>query len=152
MLEKSTAFYYVCSQINKPMNKTNFLLLILGIALIFGAYSCKEEAKPKAVVRVVEMVDSVLVPVNKALVKVRPSTQETVLSDVIAQGYTNSSGYIEFTFDKELVLKAEAEKLKRDEQGKVEEDVNGEPIVLKSGYRVLVLKVDYSDNKTIEVK
>ncbi len=134
------------------MIKTNFLLLILGIALILGVYSCKKEANPKAVVRVVEMVDSVLVPVNKALVKVRPSTQETVLPDVIAEGYTNSSGYVEFTFEKELVLKAEAAKLKRDEQGKVEVDVNGEPIVLKSGYRVLVLKTDYTDNKTVEVK
>jgi len=134
------------------MTKTNIKILTLSLLLIFVSFSCKKEAKPKAVVRVVELLDSVLVPVNKALVKVGPATQEDVLDDVVAEGYTNSSGYIEFEFEKELVLRALAFKLKRDESGELILDVNGEPIPVKGGYKTLILKIDYTDNKTIEVK
>lgn len=134
------------------MTKTNYILILLGLTLVFFTFSCKEEAKPKAVVRVVETIDSVIVPVYKAFVEVGPATQENVLDDVVAEAYTNSSGYAEFEFDKELVLRAVAHKYRRDEQGELILDGNGNPITIKSGYKTLVLKTEYIDNKTVEVK
>jgi len=117
------------------------------------ASSCKEEENPKAVVRVVEYIDSVLVPVPKAFVQVGPATKETVLEDVLAEGYTNSSGYIEFEFDKELILRAIAIKPKRDDAGNILYKEDGKtPQMLKEGYKTLILKEEYTDNKTIEVK
>lgn len=132
--------------------KTSLKVIIVSLALIFISFSCKKEGKPKAVVRVVEMSDSVLVPVYKAFVEIGPATQEEVLDDVVSSGYTNSSGYVEFEFDKELVLRAVAHKYKRDETGQLVLDGNGDPITIKSGYKTLILKTDYTDNKTIEVK
>lgn len=135
------------------MKKTNFILLVLGFSLVFAVFSCKEEENPKAVVRVVETIDSVLVPVAKAFVQVGPATKETVLEDVLAEGYTNSSGYIEFEFSKELVLKAVAIKPKLDDAGNIIFKEDGKtPQKLKEGYKTLVLKEEYTDNKTIEVK
>ena len=133
------------------MTKTNLLLLLFGFLLVFTISSCEEEANPKAVVRVMESIDSVMIPVSQAFVQVGPATREDVLDEVKDEGYTNSNGYIEFEFDKELILQAIAYKYKRDEQGKVVY-IGDVPVVLRSGNRVLVFKNDYTDNKIIENK
>ena len=134
------------------MNKNSFVFIGLVFFLTFGMFSCGEEANPKVVIQVVETVDSVLVPVSQAFVEIRPATQENVLEDVIADGFANSNGYIEFEFEKKLVLRAEAKKYKRDEGGKIIPDSNGDPITIKSNYKTVVLDFDYVDNQTIEVK
>jgi len=141
------------------MNKTNLLFLVLALFLVFASVSCEEDHSPRAVITVVEMVDSVLVPVSRAFVEIRPATNEEVLEKdenddgyVTDKGYTNSSGTIEFVFDKKLVLRAEASKYKTDESGAFVLDVNGNPIVIKKNYKTIVLDYDYTDHKTIEVK
>lgn len=132
--------------------KIKFLFLMLGLGVFLLTFSCKKVDKPRAIVKVVETIDSVLVPVSRAYVTVGPATNEYVLDDVVAEGYTNSSGTIEFEFDKELVLRAIGNKVKRDDQGNVVLDNNGKPIILKTGYRTLVLKQEFTDNKVIEVR
>lgn len=134
------------------MMKTNFVIIISAILVLALSFSCQKEDKPKAVIKVVEYIDSVSVPVSKAKIEVRPATNEEVLEDVIASGYTNSGGSIEFEFDKELVLRATAYKYQRDDAGQIIYNNIGNPIVLKTGYKTLILQTDYTDNKTIEVK
>ncbi|MBN2669245.1 MAG: hypothetical protein JXR60_08445 [Bacteroidales bacterium] len=131
--------------------RTLTVLLILSFVILYS-WSCKKEALPKAIVKVVELIDSIEVPVNHAFVEVGPATKEEVLKEVLAEGYTNSSGVIEFEFDRELVLRAEASKYAKDEEGNIIYDSNNDPVVQKSGYKTLVLEMDYTDNKTIEVK
>ena len=134
------------------MIKTNYILILLGLTLFFFTLSCKKESNPKAVIRVVETIDDVLVPVYNAFVEIGPATQENILDDVVAEGYTDLGGYIDFEFDKELVLRAIASELKKGEHGELILDDEGNPIPIKSGYKTIVLKVDLVDNKTIEIK
>jgi len=134
------------------MNKTNFKLSLLGLLFVFLVISCDKEENPKAIVRVMETIDSVSVPAEHVLVEVGPPTQEEVLEDVVAEGYTNSDGYIKFEFDKELVLRAVATRYELDAQGNPILDDDGNPIRESTGYKTIVLKKDYTDSRVIELR
>lgn len=134
------------------MKKTIAITILFGVFSTLLLTSCEEKSNPRARISVFEMIDSASVPVSGALVKIGPPTQENTLEDVTNQGYTNSSGVIEFEFEKELVLQADAEKLLRDETNQIIYDAYGDPIPIKTGSRTIVLKYDFTDSKTIDVK
>ena len=141
-----------------------FLGIVIAFLLVSINYSCEKKDPPIGVILVTEKVDDEWIPVPDAYVEVGPPNQKKiVLDDVIDNGYTNSSGIIQFTFSRELVLRAIAYKYKRDKVNNIiYEDVieirDGDsvtvkkPIVLKTSYRTLVLTYNHTDSKTVQVE
>lgn len=133
------------------MKNSYLLFVLITILITFAFSSCKEIDNPRAVIKVVETIDSLTVPVYGALVEVGPATNENILDDVQAQGYTNSSGVIEFEFTKKLILTAKASKIERDENGSIIYNENGQIIISKTNSTIITLDYDYTDSKTIIV-
>ena len=127
-----------------------FVLLTLLMALVFS--SCKDKDNPRAVIKVVESLDSTIVPVFGALVEIGPSTRENILDEVHSSGYTNSSGVVEFEFDTKLILSAKASKIQRDENGEIIYNESGQTNITKSNSTMIILDYDYTDSKTIQVE
>ena len=127
-----------------------FILITLLSAFVFN--SCKEKDNPKAIIKVVETLDSATVPVYGALVEVGPSTKENILDNVHASGFTNSSGVIEFEFESKLILTAKASKIARNENGEIIYNDNGQYLITKTNSKIVSLDYDYTDSKTIKVE
>jgi len=134
------------------MIKANIKLLSLSFLFAIIALSCDHDTNPKAIVRVTEYVDSVLVPVDHILVQIGPPTEEKVLDDVLDQGYSDSQGYVNFEFEKELILRAVAIRYEEDGQGNPILDDKGNPIIIKSGYKTVVFKKNNTDSRVIEIR
>jgi len=142
--------------------------IFLGIAIAFLLvsinFSCEKKDNPIGIITVQEKVEDEWVPVPDAYVEVGPPNQQKiVLDDVLDNGYTNSSGVIQFEFSRELVLRAIAYKYQRDKSNNiVYEDIieikdgdsvtTKKPIILKSSYRTLVLTYNHTDSKTVQVE
>jgi len=127
-----------------------FVLTVLFFAFVFN--SCKEKDNPKAVIKVVETIDGAITPVYGALVEVGPSTKKNILDNVHRNGFTNSSGIIEFEFESKLVLTANASKIKRDVNGNIIYKKNGKYTIEKTNSKMITLDYDYTDSKTIIVE
>ena len=74
------------------------------------------------------------------------------MKDVVDEGYTNSDVYVNFEFEKELILRAVAIRYKEDGQGNPELDDEGNPTIIKSGYKTVVFKKNNTDSRVIEIR
>ena len=141
-----------------------FLGLIISFLLVTINFSCESKDPPIGIVTVTEKIGDDWVTVPSAYVEIGPPNQEKiVLDDVVNEGYTNSNGVVEFEFSRELVLRAIAYKYDRDPvtneiiYNDVVEIKEGdtvivkEPVILKTGYRTLVLTYNHTDSKTIQI-